>query len=92
MNPFPMKPVSGFVSKWVRAFDMCLHSWMRRDVRVGVKELLRGNRVPFTWDSSRSGMKGFMEKRARRPTGLHHGRTIPKKNIAFHDQHHVRWK
>uniref|UniRef100_A0A182J441 Uncharacterized protein n=1 Tax=Anopheles atroparvus TaxID=41427 RepID=A0A182J441_ANOAO len=90
--PFPMKPVSGSVSKWVRALEMCRHSSISRENMVGVMLVLRGKRVPFTCDSSRSAMKGFLQKSARRPSGLHQGTITPSRNMMFHVHVQVRWK
>jgi len=68
-------PVSGFVSKCVLDFDICLQSWSNLEHSVGVKEDFLGKSVPFTWDSSRSGINGSVENSARKLTGLHHGKT-----------------
>ena len=81
-------PVSGLVSKCVRDFDMCLQSASNLEHRVGVRDDLRGNSVPFTCDNSRSGIKGSTQNRARSPTGLHHGITIWKQfhNVKHHSE------
>jgi hypothetical protein len=78
-------PVSGFVSKCVRDFDICLHSASSLEQSVGVRDDLRGKRVPFTWDNSRSGINGSTQNSARSPTGLHHGITTCKYISNFHN-------
>jgi len=55
LNIYLNLPVSGFVSKWVRLFDMCRQSKFSLDKSVEVSEDFLGNNVPFTWDNSKSG-------------------------------------
>ena len=69
--PLPMKPVSGFVSKCVRDFDICLHKAFKREQSVGVTLDFRGNKVPLTWDNSKSGIKGSKKNSALILIGLH---------------------
>lgn len=88
--PLPMKPVSGSVSNFVRAFEMWRHNSTNLETMVGVMLVFRGNNVPLTWDNSRSGMKGFTQNNARKPKGLHHGTMTPSKKIVFQVQVHVR--
>lgn len=83
-------PVSGLVSKCVLDFEICRHKLNNLDASVDVKLLFLGNKVPLTCDNSKSAIKGSKRNSALKPTGLHHGRTMPKKNMAFHIQHQVR--